>query len=56
MKIFGWICIVFGGLALIGAIAGGNSAFGPVFWLGLGIALLYFANKKSNENEENNNQ
>lgn len=53
MKIFGWICIVFGGLALVGAVLGGSSAFGPLFWLGLGIALLYFAKQKnSNNNKE----
>lgn len=48
MKVFGWICVAIGGIALMGAIVGGSSAFGPLFWLGLGITLLYFANRKKN--------
>jgi 4-hydroxybenzoate polyprenyltransferase len=52
MKAIGWIFIVIGGLALIGSIAGGNSAFGPLFWLGLGIALVSIANRKNNAKEE----
>ena len=52
MKVIGWILVVFGGLALIGSIAGGNSAFGPLFWLGLGIALVSIANRKNNNKDE----
>ena len=48
MKVFGWICVVLGGLSLIGAASAGHSAFGPLFWLGLGITLLYFGNHKKN--------
>lgn len=52
MKIAGWIIIVFGGLSLLGALGAGNSVVGPIFWLGVGITLLYFANhKKNNDNE-----
>lgn len=40
MKVAGWILIVFGALSLIGAAAAGNSAFGPLFWIGLGIAFV----------------
>ena len=54
MKVIGWILVVFGGLALIGSIAGGNSAFGPLFWLGLGITFICLANRKKNNKEENN--
>jgi len=56
MKIAGWIVLIFGVLALIGALAGGNSPFGPLFWMGMGIALLYFGNKKSDKQDENTNQ
>lgn len=53
MKVFGWICVAIGGIALMGAIVGGSSAFGPLFWFGLGIALLYFSNQKK-DNTDNN--
>ena len=53
MKVFGWICVVFGGFSLMGAIFTENSAVGPLFWLGLGITLLYYAKQKNN-NENNN--
>ena len=54
MKVIGWILVVFGGLALIGSIAGGHSPFGPLFWLGLGITFICLANRKKNNEEENN--
>ena len=52
MKAIGWIFVVIGGLSLIGSIAGGNSAFGPLFWLGLGITFICIANRKNNDKEE----
>lgn len=52
MKIAGWILIVLGGLSMVGAASAGHSVFGPIFWLGLGIALLYFANHKKNNDKE----
>ena len=52
MKVIGWICVVLGGLSLIGAASAGHSAFGPLFWLGLGIALLYFGNRKKNNEDD----
>lgn len=52
MKAIGWIFVVIGVLSLIGSIAGGNSAFGPLFWLGLGITLICIANRKNNNKEE----
>lgn len=62
MKVIGWILVVFGGLALIGSIAGGHSPFGPSFWMALGFILVYFGNKKEKgrqsvvkEKEETNN-
>ena len=52
MKTFGWICIVLGGLSFIGAASAGHSVFGPVFWLALGIALVYFGNQKEEEKKK----
>jgi len=52
MKAIGWIFVVIGGLSLIGSIAGGNSAFGPLFWLGLGITLVSIANRRDNDKKE----
>lgn len=49
MKTFGWICIILGGLSLIGALSSGDSCFGPCFWLAVGIGLVYFANQKDNK-------
>lgn len=52
MKIAGWILVVLGGLSSLGAACAGHSVFGPIFWLGVGITLLYFANSnKNNDNE-----
>ena len=56
MKAIGWIFVVIGGLSLIGSIAGGNSAFGPLFWLGLGIAFICIANRKENDKKEENKE
>jgi hypothetical protein len=52
MKTWGWICVVFGGLAFLGAVLKGNNPTGPVFWLGLGVFLLYRANQKKQEQKE----
>jgi ribosomal protein S27AE len=52
MKTFGWICIVLGGLSFIGAASAGHNVFGPVFWLALGIALVYFGNQKEEEKKK----
>lgn len=53
MKTFGWICIVLGALSFIGAASAGHSVFGPVFWLALGISLVYFGNQKEAEKKKN---
>ena len=53
MKTFGWICVVLGGLSFIGAASAGHNVFGPVFWLALGIALVYLANQKEEEKKKN---
>ena len=53
MKTFGWICIVLGALSFIGAASAGHSVFGPVFWLALGIALVYLGNQKKEEKKKN---
>ena len=52
MKTFGWICIVLGALSFIGAASAGHNVFGPVFWLALGIALVYFGNQKEEEKKK----
>ena len=46
MKITGYIFAVIGGLALIGGLAAGHSVIGPLFWLALGIILIYFGKQK----------
>ena len=61
MKIAGYIFAVIGGLAFIGGLAAGHSVFGPLFWLALGIVLIYFGKKKeekqeSTEKNEKNDQ
>ena len=53
MKTFGWICVVLGALSFIGAASAGHSVFGPVFWLALGIALVYYGNQKEEEKKKN---
>lgn len=55
MKIAGWILVALGGLSLLGAASAGHNVFGPIFWLGVGITLLYFGNRKKN-NEDNKEQ
>ncbi|MBO7225112.1 MAG: hypothetical protein J6V35_04305 [Bacteroidales bacterium] len=52
MKIAGYIISVIGGLSLLGATLGGHSAFGPLFWLALGIMLIYFGKQKEKKKEE----
>lgn len=51
MKIAGYIFAAIGGLALIGGLAAGHSVFGPLFWLALGIVLIYFGNKKEEKQQ-----
>lgn len=52
MKIAGWICLVIGVLSFLGAAFKGNSVFGPIFWIGLGVFLLYRVNNKEQESEK----
>ncbi len=52
MKIAGYIIMIFGLLALLGAMIGGRtSAFGPLFWVALGIMLIYFGKSKEKKKE-----
>lgn len=51
MKIAGYIFTAIGGLAFIGGLAAGHSVFGPLFWLALGIVLIYFGKKKEEKQE-----
>lgn len=52
MKTFGWICIVIGSLAFLGAAFRGHNVTGPVFWLGLGIFLVHRAGQKKQEQKD----
>ena len=52
MKTAGWILIVIGALAFIGAASKGDSVFGPLFWIGLGIVLLYLKREREENNKE----
>jgi len=55
MKTAGWICIVLGSLSLLGKILAGGSAFGPFFWIGLGLFLLHHAKQKAQEKRDKEN-
>jgi hypothetical protein len=54
MKTAGWILIVIGALAFIGAASKGDSVFGPLFWIGIGGALLYLKKEKEENAKEQN--
>ena len=41
MKKVGIVFLVIGLLSFIGAMIGGHSVFGPLFWLALGFVLIY---------------
>ena len=56
MKIAGYIFTAIGGLALIGGLAAGHSVFGSLFWLALGIVLIYFGNKKEERNHSDKSE
>ena len=46
MKTAGIIILIIGGLSFLGAALFENSVIGPLFWIAVGIALLYFAKQK----------
>ena len=52
MKTAGWILIVIGALAFIGAVSKGDSVFGPLFWIGIGIVLLYLKREREENDKE----
>ena len=52
MKTAGWIFIVIGALAFLGAASKGDSVFGPLFWTGVGTVLLYLKREKEENNKE----
>lgn len=52
MKIFGWILLVLGFLATVGALGGGNSPVGGIFFIVLGAYLLSKAAKKAKEKQD----
>ena len=52
MKTAGWILIVIGALAFLGAASKGHSVFGPLFWIGIGSVLIYLKREKEETNEK----
>ena len=52
MKTAGWILIVIGALAFIGAASKGDSVFGPLFWIGIGIVMLYLKREREENDKE----
>ncbi len=52
MKTAGWIFVVIGVLAFLGAASKGDSVFGPLFWIGIGIVLLYLKREREENNKE----
>ena len=48
MKTIGWVLFVLGGLACLGALTAGDSIFGPVFFIAIGLMLI----NKSNNNKK----
>lgn len=52
MKTAGWIFIVIGVLAFLGAASKGHSVFGPLFWIGIGSVLIYLKREKEVTNAE----
>jgi len=54
MKILGWVFTVIGTLSFLGCFVHGSNPTGPLFWLGLGIYLIYRAGQKQKEKDELN--
>ena len=50
MKTFGWVLIISGALAFLGAASKGHDVFGPCFWIAVGGVIVYLKREK----EENN--
>ena len=56
MKTAGIIVLVSGALSFLGAAMAGHSVIGPLFWVAVGIALLYFANQKKEKQQDDNSE
>lgn len=56
MKTAGIIVLVLGALSILGAAMAGHSVIGPLFWVAVGIALLYFANQKKEKQQDDNSE
>ena len=52
MKTAGWIFVVIGVLAFLGAASKGDNVFGPLFWIGIGMVLLYLKREKEENDKE----
>lgn len=52
MKTTGIVILILGLISLLGCLIGGDSVFGPLFWVGLGIFLIHRANQKKQEKKE----
>lgn len=49
MKTTGKVFFIIGILAFLGAVLGGNSVFGPCFFIALGAFLMHRANEKEED-------
>lgn len=52
MKKAGWVLTILGCISLLGCLSAGNSPFGPLFWIGLGIYLIHRANQKIKDKQD----
>ena len=50
MKTFGWVLIIFGALAFLGAASKGHDVFGPCFWIAVGGVIVYLKREKEEIN------
>ncbi len=56
MKVWGWILVVFGGLSAVGAfvvaVEGGESNFGGITFVVLGLYLLHLSKQKQKQQKD----
>lgn len=55
MKVWGYVLLILGALSFIGALMGGSSPVGGLFWTVLGVYLLSRAKKKEEEKKDKEN-
>lgn len=49
MRTTGWVLLVLGALSCLGALTAGDSIFGPLFFIAMG---LMFINKSKNDKKD----